>query len=170
MFNFLGAFTLFFVSITSLVLALNNITVVHCTKIFQSEKPKKQGCIHMGGCNPQVKFTKKTQVDWVHMFKSGQWSPNRSPSNLDGCSQKHLDGATNSRMAGVWNQDSGSTALVWGASQLCKQYNGFQFSMDQGRNQGWRGKWAQWSGGEITRGAPKSANNVASSFICSQTS
>ena len=39
-------------------------------------------------------------------------------------------------MAGVWNLDSGSTALVWGESQLCKQYNGFQFSMDQGRTKG----------------------------------
>ena len=37
-----------------------------------------------------------------------------------------------SRMAGAWNLDSGSTALVWGASQLCKQYNGFQISMNQG--------------------------------------
>jgi len=39
-------------------------------------------------------------------------------------------------MAGAWNLDSGSTALVWGASQLCKQYNGFQISMNQGRSKG----------------------------------
>ena len=59
--------------------------------------------------------------------------PEPEPKQFGWLQSKTFRWCNQSRMAGVWNLDSGSTALVWGASQLCKQYNGFQFSMDQGR-------------------------------------
>jgi len=62
--------------------------------------------------------------------------PEQEPKQFGCLEPKSSRWCNQSRMAGVWNLDSGSTALVWGASQLCKQYNGFQFSMDQGRSKG----------------------------------